>query len=144
MTARPQRLTYLVKQLQEALRARLDDITRPLDLTPKQYTALGVLAESPRISSAELGRITFVSAQAANEMVMTLERKRLVVRAPDPDDRRMIALVLTHDGSSVLAECNRRVARLERAVLRDLTPSQVADFRKALETCLATLTARDT
>jgi DNA-binding MarR family transcriptional regulator len=137
--ATPQRLTYLVKQLQEAMRVRLDEITRAFDLTPKQYTALSVLAQHPGISSAQLARITFVTTQAANEMVITLERKQHLERAIVAENRRCLEVTLTPKGKAVLAKCNRRVERLEHQILRDLTPAQQSEFKHTLQTCLANI-----
>jgi DNA-binding MarR family transcriptional regulator len=137
--ATPQRLTYLVKQLQEAMRAQLDEITRDFDLTPKQYTALSVLAQHPGISSAQLARITFVTTQAANEMVITLERKQNLKRAIVAENRRCLEVTLTPKGKAVLAKCNRRVERLEHQMLRDLTPRQQTEFKHTLQMCLANI-----
>src|SRR6266542_499025 len=111
--APPTRLTYLVKQLQEALRVRLDEITRRYDLTPKQYAALTVLAESSGMSSAELARVTFVTPQAANEMVATLERKGFLRRTVDQANRRRVDVVITRAGAAALAACDRLVDKLE-------------------------------
>jgi DNA-binding MarR family transcriptional regulator len=130
------RPTYLVKQLQEALLRRLDDITRRFDLTTRQYTTLSVLAEYPGISSAQLARLTFVSPQAANEMVGMLEGKRFLKRSVDRNNRRRLEMKLTPAGARALASCDALVDELEREVFRGVDPEDQAHFHRMLHTCL--------
>ena len=136
----PHRLTYLVKQLQEALRVRLDEITQRFGLTPKQYTALSVLARHPGTSSAALARLTFVTPQAANEMVTTLERKGFLVRSVDVSNRRCLEVELTRAGANALAKCNALVDELEAEVFRGVSPAEQARFRRMLQNCLEVVT----
>lgn len=142
--ATPVRLLYVVKQLQEALRARLDEITQQFDLTPTQYTALSVLARHPGISSAALGRLTFVSPQAANEVVLALERKGLLKRVLDRRTRRMLEVSLTRRGTSTLLKSDALVDELEALAFSDIDAAGGATFRAMLLHCLATLAADST
>jgi DNA-binding MarR family transcriptional regulator len=138
------RFTYLVKQLQEALRVRLNEITEQFDLTPKQYTALSVLVKHPGVSSAALGRLTFVTPQAANEIVLALERKGFLKRAVDKRNRRTLEVSLTRRGTNALARCDERVDRLETFVFRDVAASDRAQFRDMLVHCLETVSEHGT
>ena len=139
-TVAPQRLTYLVKQLQEAMRARLEEITQQSGLTPKQYTALSVLAKHPGISSAQLARLTFVTPQAANEMVATLEHKGFLKRSAHQGSRRRLEVGLTRAGVTALTRCNALVDQLERFVFRDVGRVEEAQFRRTLQRCLDRMT----
>jgi DNA-binding MarR family transcriptional regulator len=139
--ATPQRLTYLVKQFQEALRIRLDAITQQFDLTPKQYTALSVLATNPGMSAAALARITFVTPQAANEMVAALERKGFLLRSVDERNRRCLEVRLSRKGHRALARCNELVDELEAEVFRGVDAAERARFRRMLNRCVTVLGA---
>ena len=132
----PVRLTYLVTRLQWALRGRLDEITQRFDLTPKQYTALSVLAKRPGMSSATLARLTNVTPQASNEMVAVLERKGFLERSTDQTDARRLEMKLTRVGRSALGKCDELVDRLESEVFDLLDATQLATFRSMLQTCL--------
>lgn len=137
------RSAYLVKQLQEALRVRLDQITRDLGLTTRQYTTLSVLAMHPRISSAQLARHTFVSPQAAHQMVGTLEEKGLLRRSVDPANRRCIEVQLTAAGVRARARCDERIDELEADVFGDIDDDAHEQFRRVLQRCLQTIGAMD-
>jgi DNA-binding MarR family transcriptional regulator len=134
------RPTYLVKQLQEALLRRLDDITRRFALTTRQYTTLSVLAKYPGISSAQLARLTFVSPQAANEMVGTLEAKGFLRRSLDRTNRRRLEVKLTPAATRALAKCDAQVDELEVELFRDVDAADRAHFHRMLDTCLRSIT----
>ena len=132
----PARLMYLVTRLQWALRSRLFEITTRFDLTPKQYTALSLLAQRPGMSSATLARLTNVTPQAANEMVGLLERKRFLARSADQNDARRLEMKLTGAGRDALAGCDGLIDRLETDVFDTLDSTEQANLRGALLTCL--------
>jgi DNA-binding MarR family transcriptional regulator len=132
----PDRLTYLVKQLQEVLRVRLGEITQRYGLTPKQYTALSVLAKYPGMSSAALARVSFVTPQAANEMVTLLEGKGFLSRSVDQRNRRCLEVELTRVGSKTLAKCDALVAQLEAEVFEGVSTAEQVRFRRTLRSCV--------
>lgn len=135
----PLRLTYLVKKLELALRAEIDRALRPLDVTGPQYNALAVLRLNADISSAQLGRENRVSAQAANEVVASLERKGLVERRPDPRNRRVLRMRLTSRGEKVLGECLTRVEAIGARMVEQLSEVEQQAMGVALQRCIAAL-----
>ncbi|MEJ8281240.1 MarR family winged helix-turn-helix transcriptional regulator [Pseudonocardia spirodelae] len=139
---RGQRLTYLVKRLQMAERARMEEALRPLGVTLSQYTALSVLERSGGLSSAQLARRHFVTPQAMQQLVAAMEREGLVERRPDADNRRILRVWLTAHGDDVLADCHGAAGVVERRMLDALEPEQAEVFADALERCLAALGGR--
>jgi DNA-binding MarR family transcriptional regulator len=133
------RLTYLVKQAELAVRAHLDGILGRHGLTTPQYTALSVLQRNPGISSAQLSRRSFVTAQAGNEMVGVLERKALVERQPSPDHQRIRLVYLTAAGAALLGACDAEVDALEARMLHGVDAATRRQLRAALESCTANL-----
>ena len=114
-------LLYTVKQLEMAVRARLDEVLRPHRVTVTQYTAMTVLATSTRpLTSSDLARRAFVRAQSMAEMVATLEERGLLTRRRPPDDRKRLILELTPAGRELLDACAPDVAALEREVFHGM------------------------
>jgi DNA-binding MarR family transcriptional regulator len=132
----PVRLTYLVTRLQWALRGMLEEITRQFGLTPKQYTALRVLADRPGMSSATLARLTDVTPQASNEIVALLERNGFLRRSSDPKDARRLEMHLSPSGRRALARCDELLDQLEVEVFDHLDARHQASFRNMLLSCL--------
>jgi DNA-binding MarR family transcriptional regulator len=135
-------LLYVIKQVELAVRARLDEILRPAGISVLQYTALTVLERQPDMSSAQLARNSFVTAQSMADMVESLEERGLIERHRDPHDRRRLVLALTTDGQKLLRRFRPQVAALEEEMLDGLTQRQAADLRRSLSACRAALADR--
>jgi len=81
---------YLVKRVELAVRARIEEIVRPAGLTTNQYTALTVLERHDDMSSAQLARLSFVTAQSMADVITSLEGRGLIERHRDRADRRRL------------------------------------------------------
>ncbi len=135
-------LLYVIKQVELAVRAQLDELFRPIGMTALQYTALTVLERHPVLSSAQLARNSFVTAQTMADMVGALEDRGLVERHRDAADRRRLVLVLTRDGRALLRRYRDSVEALEERMLSGLTAVQAAELRHGLGVCRANLSGQ--
>ncbi len=133
------RTMYLVKQLEMLLRSRMEPIARSVSLTVPQYTALSILYAHPGISSAELARRTFVSAQAANELVNALHGRGLILRRPSTDHAKILKLRLSKKGEQLLASCAAQMQRLEEMMLSALESEDAQTFHNGLRSCIKAL-----
>ena len=139
MTGAPPLTTYLVKQVEAAVRARLDTALRPHGITAVQYTALTVLQHRGDLSSAQLARRSFVRPQTMHEVVVGLERHGLIERHPSADRRHVLLARLTTAGLTKLDECRADVSLIERDMVRDLSDAEEAMLRELLDRCHRTL-----
>ena len=135
-------LLYLLKQLELAVRSQLDDMFRPIGLTALQYTALTVLERRPDLSSAQLARSSFVTAQTMADMVTALQERGLIERHRDPADRRRLVLALTAEGWKLLGQYRAKVSALEAQMLSGLTQEEAVALRRNVQSCRAALTGR--
>jgi DNA-binding MarR family transcriptional regulator len=135
-------LLYLIKQLELAARARLDDLLRPEALTSLQYTALTVLERRSELTTAELARNSFVTDQTMAGMVATLEERGFIARKTDPHDRRRRVIRLTDKGERVLDRVRDQVTELEARMVSGLGPYETDDFRHYVGLCHAALADR--
>lgn len=132
-------LLYVMKQVELAVRSRLDEMLRPAGLTALQYTALTVLERHPNLTSAQLARNSFVTSQSMADMVTALQEQGLVDRHRDPEDRRRLVLTVTARGRRLLDKYRGRVAALEAEMLAGLTARQAVELRRSLLSCRAAL-----
>jgi DNA-binding MarR family transcriptional regulator len=135
-------LLYLIKQVELAARSRLDDIVRPGGMTALQYTALTVLERHADMSSAQLARHSFVTAQSMADLIGALEARGLIERHRDRTDRRRLVVALTAEGRALLDRYREEVAALEASMVAGLLPDEVATLRRALNTCRANLAGK--
>jgi DNA-binding MarR family transcriptional regulator len=138
--ARPTML-YLMKQVERAVRAELDDLTRQVELTTLQYTALTVLERHSDLTSAHLARYSFVTAQSMADMVTSLLGRGLIERHRDVADRRRLVIALTAEGRRLLDLLRPQVALLERRMLSPMTDTEADELRHYLELCREALDA---
>jgi DNA-binding MarR family transcriptional regulator len=132
-------LLYMIKQVELAVRARLDDLLRPGGLTALQYTALTVLERHAGMSSAQLARNSFVTAQSMADMITALENRGLIERNRDRADRRRLVVALTAGGRDLLDRYRDEVATLETEMLAGLTGAEVDGLRRGMHACRANL-----
>ncbi len=92
------------------------------------YRLLAALAESGPCSQAQLGRGTHVDRSDVVATLDELERRGLVKRAPDPDDRRRNVVSITGTGSKQLEALDTVLASVQVEVLAPLA----ADDRERL------------
>jgi DNA-binding MarR family transcriptional regulator len=81
------------------------------------------------------------SGAAISKTLAKLERRGLVVREPNPADRRAALVRLTDEGVQVVDGLIPRQLELEAAALAALTPGQREEIVKALGTLLDVLRA---
>jgi DNA-binding MarR family transcriptional regulator len=131
----PGHLLYLLKQVEQAIRAHLDDLLRPLGLTTHQYTALSVLQRYDDLTSAELARHSFVRPQTMHEMITSLDQRGFINRQRDPNNRRTLLIRLTPKGHTMLETYDQHVQHLQDQMLATLNTRQRHNLHLALTTC---------
>jgi DNA-binding MarR family transcriptional regulator len=128
-------LLYLVKRVELAVRARIEEIVRPAGLTTNQYTALTVLERHDDMSSAQLARLSFVTAQSMADVITSLEGRGLIERHRDRADRRRLVVSITREGQVLLDRYRDEVAALEKSMLAGLSDEETAALRTVLSVC---------
>jgi DNA-binding MarR family transcriptional regulator len=129
-------LTYLIKWMERKVRSELEAALEPLAISVPEYTALSVLQADRELSSAQLARRTFVSAQAMHPIVTALLRKSLVTRRSDPNHGRIVLVRLSPQGQALLGDCNAACARAEARAFAGLSRAETETLRKALDRCV--------
>lgn len=125
---------YLVKRLELVIRALMDDALRPLGLTTLQYTAMSVLEGRGALSSAQLARRSFLRPQTMHEMVLTLEKRGLLVRKPQPDNKRILLATLTGRAGPCSPKAAPRCWRSSVPCWPDSAPTRRPSFARACST----------
>ncbi|UXF67268.1 MarR family winged helix-turn-helix transcriptional regulator [Rhodococcus qingshengii] len=137
--ATPTRATYLVKRLESAVRQDLDARMQAQGLTTPQYAALSILLRSPGLSSAQLARRSFVTAQSMQVMVTAFVRNGYIERRPDPEKQRILRNYLTAEGTEVLSRCESEADAMEDRMLAGLSAAQIVGMRDAMAACIRNL-----
>lgn len=131
---------YVLKQAASALRAAMDAVLRPLELTVPQYACLELLGHRPGLSSSELARGAFVSRQSMNQVLRGLQQRGLLTRPSAADHGRALPTELTPDGQRVLNIARAAVTDVEQQMLAPLSRTRQRRLRDDLAACAAALT----
>lgn len=91
-------LGFVVNRTAQRLAAALGRALAPHDVTPQQWAVLNRLWEADGLSQQDLAERTFKDPANTTRILDKLERKGLVARRPDPDDRRVQLIFLTDEG----------------------------------------------
>jgi DNA-binding MarR family transcriptional regulator len=136
------RLAYAVGRFHTVLRAEMSRRLAPEGLSVPEFTALSVLSVRGGLSNAELARRSFVSPQAMNQVLASLEEKELVARpAPGGQARghhRARGAQLTATGRRLVARAQAVVDAIEDQAFAALTENE----RRALTAALGAAAQR--
>jgi len=107
-----------------AIARRFAATLAPLGLEPRDFALLRTLAASPGLAQQAIAERMGVAPSRMVAFIDSLQRKGLVERRPNPDDRRAHALYLTAAGKRVLKRAFARAVAHERELVRDLSVAE--------------------
>ena len=121
----PEPLTVQIMAALHSVESRLEAAVQPLGLSLAKLGALAKLveAEEPLPLGTLAERLSCVRSNIT-QLVDRLEAEKLVVRAPDPRDRRSVRAELTPEGRSRYAAGLLALREAEREVLSAIPRSQ--------------------
>ncbi len=102
-------------------------------------SALRVSGPPHQLSPTRLGKGLMLSSAGVTSRIDRLERRGLVRRLPDPDDRRGVIIELTDEGAETVDRAVEAVAVSDRQLVDQLTPEEVATLEQLLRKLLAGL-----
>ena len=120
------RLGYLLRQAAAAHRWTVERALADLEVTPPQFLALRMLTENPGSSNAELSRLAALTTPTVTVIVANLARRGALTRRPHAVHGRVRHLDLTPKGTALLAACEKRVVKAEKALAAGLSSAQTA------------------
>ena len=121
----PQRsIGSLFGKVKGAIGAAFEAELAPLDITAAQYVILMSLAHGEVSSASDLCRGISYDPGAMTRMLDRLERRGLVRRVPNPEDRRAFQLELTDEGKAVVPKLRAAGMKVFNRMLGGFTPKE--------------------
>ena len=134
---------FLVKNLSHVLSRELDRRMMALDLTDAQWKPLLLLQQGVSATAADLARTGCKDTGAVTRLLDRLETKGLLRRIRSEQDRRVVNLELTEEGTRVSAEVPKIIANMANQVLEGFTREEFLQFRQYLSRALKNAQALD-
>jgi DNA-binding MarR family transcriptional regulator len=126
--ALPEAFWAVARQLRETSQETL----APWDITPSHFRALRVLKRNGVMRLSELSDHLRIAPRSATEVVDALESRGLVLRRPDPGDRRATLVEVTGPGAEVLDAIRAARGTEAERVFGRLSPADRADLARIL------------
>ncbi len=104
----------------------MEQVGKPFELRPVEYTVLTLIDENPGGSPARLAQALAVTAPNITTLIAKLEMRGLVQRETNVNDRRSQRLHTTAKGSRLAKQATQRLLDGERAVIDRLSPGERA------------------
>jgi DNA-binding MarR family transcriptional regulator len=136
------RVTARLSRIGPLLARRQEEVFGRFGLSRGEVGALSALriSGSPyRLSPTRLAKGLMLSSAGVTSRIDRLERRRLVRRLDDPDDRRGVIIELTDEGREVVDEAVAALAISDRQLLERLDPQEVDQLEGLLRKVLALL-----
>ena len=102
-------------------------------------SALRIAGPPHRLSPTRLGRGLMLSSAGITSRLDRLERRGLVRRLPDPNDRRGVIVELTDEGLELVDAAVDANDTSDRRLLAGLDPAEIGELERLLRKVLAGL-----
>ena len=126
-------LGYLLKQVHRRMVAIADAALESLRIDRNEFGVLRLLADGEPLSQQALATKAGVDPTTMVALIDALEGKGIVVRKPDPTDRRRNSIELTDTGRATWKNARAAYIAAEAEFLEPLSADQAAQFRDALQ-----------
>ncbi|RKP50248.1 MarR family winged helix-turn-helix transcriptional regulator [Pararobbsia silviterrae] len=128
---------YLLARVRSNLwNAVTQQTMQELGVTATQASMLSMLASGQCLAAAELARQYGIDASAVTRLLDRLEKRGLLVRVRSQDDRRVVKLRLTEQGTEFAERMPALYSDVVDKLLRGFAPDEVGLLRAMLKRML--------
>ncbi|MGI3783358.1 MAG: MarR family winged helix-turn-helix transcriptional regulator [Janthinobacterium lividum] len=125
-------ITWLLHRAAQRMHAATGEQAEAHGLHLRDHIVLSALHLRPGLTQVELAKEVGLDKTTLMTQLDRLERSGLVVRRPDPRDRRARLPQITEAGEALREKVAHACAEVEARTLKTFSPGQVATFRRML------------
>jgi MarR family transcriptional regulator, organic hydroperoxide resistance regulator len=124
----------------DALGQQAEQLLKANGLTGAQYNVLRILrgAEPGGLACSDIADRMISHDPDMTRLLDRMEKRALITRQRQKDDRRVVKTRVTPDGLTLLRRLDRPVGELHKRQFRDLTASQLRHLIETLDRVLST------
>lgn len=109
------------------------------DLSKNQPMVIKIIGMEGEVMPSTIGKYTGMEKSSLTRMVDDLEKKGIVFRKTDPDDRRKVLVSLTEKGLRYYNDLNEIAAEMADEILKFVDEKDIGDYVQSLETMVRIL-----
>lgn len=104
-----------------------------VDLTPEQWVILDNLSQEDGLTQTALAKKSFKNTPTISRIIDVLEKKNLIIRKADADDRRKQKVYLTTSGKNLVKKCAKEISSLRKLSWEGLSDEDYDEFLRITE-----------
>lgn len=120
---------YLIHLLNQYKDKLLSEYLEPLAITPQQFKTIKALKIRGPVSCSTLSQLLATDQGAMTRLLDRLEKKELLHRIRDVDDRRRVTIELTPKGHQICADLPDLLTQTENTLCAGLTSTQRTELK---------------
>jgi DNA-binding MarR family transcriptional regulator len=109
------------------------------ELSKNQPMVIKIIGMEGEVMPSTIGKYTGMEKSSLTRMVDDLEKKGIVFRKTDPDDRRKVLVSLTEKGLNYYNQLNEITAEIADEILKFVDEQDLEEFAQSLETIVRIL-----
>lgn len=123
-----------ITQTSKNIFRRLSVHLKEYDITPEQWTVLKRLGENDGVTQKELSSTSEKDQATLTRILDILERKRLMERKPNKEDRRSFLIYITESGKQLSLELFPLIEKIfNEEILVGINEEEIATFSRVLD-----------
>lgn len=130
-------LGFSISGVRNAIWTSIEKELEPLDITAAQFVVFNSIAMGKGRTIGEFCRVLGYDSGAMTRLLDRIEKKGLIRRVANPDDRRSYLVELTAESAALVPQARRRVQKALARLLDGFDEQEAVALKASLEKILA-------
>lgn len=126
-------INFLLTRAQQTVFQYVKANLSQFDVTPAQYGILKCLWNENGQTPKQIAKILSLDGSTITGVIDRMESKGLVIRTPDPDDRRTLKVIITDKGLELREQIEKVIEEVNEYILEIFTRDEQEQLKKFLE-----------
>jgi DNA-binding MarR family transcriptional regulator len=128
-----ERLADLMFDLLENCQQKQEKIAKSLNLTVSEFKALRLLKKDQFVSVGELAKRMVLSNSRLTRIIDGLVNKGIIRRDINPEDRRVMEIILTLEGTKLTDSVNEKYFQSQFDIIENIPKDKLVQLLSSLE-----------
>ena len=129
-------LGFMITGVRNAIWSSIERELQPLDITAAQFVVFNSIAKGRGTTIGDLCRVLGYDSGAMTRLLDRIEKKDLLRRVANPNDRRSYLIELTEQSAAVVPQAQRLVQGVFGELLEGFDEQEAAALKASLEKIL--------
>lgn len=115
---------YTLSKISQKMNTEFTKKLAEYNIDSRDYGALSIVYNTSKLSQRQIGEKMVVDRTTMVQLIDSLEKKELITRESNPNDRRQNLIVLTDIGKVIVEKMWVKLEQVEKEIIQSLSPLQ--------------------